>query len=153
MKRVLAMLAAVALAATAAATAGGGQGSGCCAGCGSHSGLQKVCRRVCEFKEVKKTYYCEKEEDFCVPGRSEESCGKEIPTSSEIRTKKHLTKKVVVEKVPVYKLKVEYVCPSCAAGRPAEVDAPTPAAPVAGGTELDPPARPEPVRSASARVR
>lgn len=153
MKRILAALIVAALAATAAVHAGG-DGSGCCPGCGSHCGLQKVCRRVCDFKEVKKTYYCEKEEDFCVPGRSE-ACGcKEVPTCAEVMIKKHLTKKIVVEKVPVYKFKVEYVCPSCAAGCSAcAVDSAIPAAPVAGGMELDPPAPPAPVRSASARIR
>jgi hypothetical protein len=39
----------------------------CCAHCGGHGCCQKYCRVVCEMKEVKKTVWAVKCEDFCAP--------------------------------------------------------------------------------------
>ncbi len=45
-----------------------------CAHCGCMTHCHRVCHVVCEMKEVKKVCYCSKEEDVCIPGRSEK-CG------------------------------------------------------------------------------
>ncbi len=39
----------------------------CCAHCGCHACCEKYCRVVCEMKEVKKTVWVVKCEDFCAP--------------------------------------------------------------------------------------
>jgi len=39
----------------------------CCAHCGCHECCEKYCRVVCEMKEVKKTVWAVKCEDFCAP--------------------------------------------------------------------------------------
>jgi hypothetical protein len=57
----------------------------CCAHCGYHGCCEKYCRVVCEMKEVKKTVWVVKCEDFCAPlprcpldcGEGCKSCGKE----------------------------------------------------------------------------
>jgi hypothetical protein len=57
----------------------------CCAHCGSNSCCEKYCKIVCEMKDVKKTVWIVKCEDFCAPlprcplccGEGCKSCGKE----------------------------------------------------------------------------
>jgi hypothetical protein len=101
---------------------------GQCSHCGRWCACQKVCRMVCEMKDVKKSCYSCKCEDFCVPGPSQKcashcGCGscKEcreaacVPTVSHIKTKKVLVKHEEVTKKPTYKFLVEYCCPKCAA--------------------------------------
>lgn len=39
----------------------------CCAHCGCHACCEKYCRIVCEMKEIKKTVWVVKCEDFCAP--------------------------------------------------------------------------------------
>ena len=103
-----------------------GHGS-CCAQCGCSCECQKVCRLICEMKDVKKTCYSCKCEDFCVPGPSQKcpqpcGCGhckqcREaacVPTAACIKTKKVLVKHEEVTKKPTYRWVVEYVCPKCA---------------------------------------
>ena len=41
--------------------------SNCCAHCGCHACCEKYCRIVCEMKEIKKTVWVVKCEDFCAP--------------------------------------------------------------------------------------
>jgi hypothetical protein len=52
-----------------------------CAHCGCRACCEKYCRVVCEMKEIKKTVWVVKCEDFCAPlprcGRCCESCGQE----------------------------------------------------------------------------
>jgi hypothetical protein len=102
-------------------------GDGVCSHCRRCCECQKVCRVVCEMKEVTKTTYSCKCEDFCVPGKSCRvdnacSCGhcadcrKQawVPTAAYIKTRKVPVKHVEKKLVPTYKLVVEYVCPQCA---------------------------------------
>src|SRR5262245_10545834 len=69
-----------------------------CQHCGCSCECVKVCRMICDMKEVKKTCYTCKCEDFCVPGPSKrcddtccghcpdcrDSCW--VPTAAHIRT-------------------------------------------------------------------
>jgi len=105
----------------------------CCHHCGCECPVQKVCRVVCEMKEVTKTCYDCKCEDFCVPGKSQRcpkcnqcecdcDCGgckfgtktwDWIPGCANVKTKKVLIKYEKKVKVPTYKYVVEYLCPTC----------------------------------------
>lgn len=104
--------------------------SGQCSHCGCSCECQKVCRLICETKEVKKTCYTCKCEDFCVPGPSQKcattcGCGKCkecreaacVPTVAYIKTKKIPVKHEEIIKKPSYRWVVEYVCPKCAAAK------------------------------------
>jgi hypothetical protein len=97
---------------------------GCCECC-------KRCRLVCEMKEVTKTSYCCKCEDFCVLGKSkrcESSCGcghcpdcracAWIPTAAYVKTKHVAEKKETKVQKPTYHFVVEYVCPQCGCATP-----------------------------------
>ena len=106
--------------------------AGCCSHCGCNCACEKVCRMICEMKDVKKTCYTCKCEDFCVPGpsqRCQSACGNcghckdcreasFIPTAAYIKTKKVPVKHETVVKKPTYRFVVEYVCPKCAACAP-----------------------------------
>lgn len=102
-----------------------------CARCGCACQCQKVCRVVCEMKEITKTTWTCKCEDFCVPGPSQRchsgcSCGhcpecREHgwkPTAAYVKTRKTPVKHVEKVKVPSYRLVVEDLCPNCAQQTP-----------------------------------
>lgn len=134
----------------------------CCAQCGCAGPCEKYCRVVCEMKEVKKTVWSVKCEEFCAPlprcglcdcdggancdcGCSEkcDPCAAEnarkyvTPKCGKVREKKTLVKKEVVCKVPSYKCVVVYRCSQCGAAeggaaKPTSEAAPTPPAPKPG---------------------
>lgn len=86
---------------------------GCCCHCGCPEYVQKMCRVVCETKEIKHTRYKVLCEDYCLP-KVGHFCGCEyIPECGHVRCRKRLVKFEEVEKVPVYKCVVEYLCPHC----------------------------------------
>lgn len=115
----------------------------CCAHCGCHDCCDKYCRVVCEMKEIKKTVWVVKCEDFCAPlpgcGRCcddgcesckdttcDNCCDKSCdpcasienrkyipPKCGKVRTKKTLEKKEITCKIPTYKCVVVYACGSC----------------------------------------
>lgn len=98
------------------AWAGGGS---CCCHCGCQDHVQKVCRVVCDTKEVKHTKYKVLCEDYCL-AKVGHYCGCEyIPDCGHVRTRKKLVKFEEVERVPINKCVVEYLCPHCSK----EVDA------------------------------
>jgi len=111
-----------------------------CGHCGCHAPCQKMCKVVCDVKEVKKTIWTVKCEDFCAPlpgckrchacgecgdcgacggceaGCDNGNCGKPQmvpPQCGPVRCKKTLVAKEVVEKVPVYKCVPCYACGGC----------------------------------------
>jgi hypothetical protein len=98
---------------------------GCCE-------CKKCCRLVCEMKEVTKTHYCCKCEDFCVLGPSKRctsccscNCGhcaecrsSWIPTAAYVKTKHVAEKKEEKIQKPTYRFVVEYVCPQCGCASP-----------------------------------
>jgi hypothetical protein len=97
---------------------------GCCE-------CRKCCRLVCEMKEVVKTTYCCKCEDFCVLGKSTRSncdcnCGhcpecrsfSWIPTAAYVRTRHLPEKQETKVQKPTYRFVVEYICPECGCAAP-----------------------------------
>jgi len=124
-----------------------------CGRCGCNGPCEKHCRVVCEMKEVKKTVWSVKCEEFCAPlprcgckdccDCENGDCGCDAkcdpcavenakkyvtPKCGKVREKKTLVKKEVVCKVPSYKCVVVYCCPQCGAAECAAVKsaAPTP---------------------------
>jgi hypothetical protein len=115
----------------------------CCAHCGCRCCCEKYCKVVCVMKEVKKTVWAVKCEDFCAPlpgcPSQCESCNKECcqepncagcdkccnpcaslegrnyvpPKCGKVRTKKTLEKKEIICKIPSYKCIVVYACANC----------------------------------------
>jgi hypothetical protein len=143
-----------------------------CGFCGRHGCCEKYCTVVCEMKEIKKTVWDVKCEDFCAPcptlldccdkcpkcglcsGCSCDPCAAEnrkhyvTPHCGPVCTKKILVKKEVVCKVPSYKCVVQYLCDGCSnsAGQGGGVVAPPAnAAPAPAPKMAPPPAPPKPV--------
>lgn len=119
----------------------------CCAHCGRHSCCNKVCTVVPTTKEVKKTVWVVKCEEYCrsLPGnplcreccsdcggkgcsKCASSCGpcaveqakrQTPPSCGSVHCRKVLEKKEIVCSVPTYKCVVSYCCPSCTESAPA----------------------------------
>ena len=114
-----------------------------CARCGHASDCQKVCRLVTETKKVEVICWGYKDEDFCVPCRSQEceqhcetaceDCDKDskvesqpkaflwtrwLPTSAESYTRRKLMKRVTTKEVPSFKWVYEDICEKCATATP-----------------------------------
>lgn len=111
-----------------------------CARCGDGNNCSKVCRLVTEQKKITVTCWSKKEEEFCVPGRSQlalrhcemvcdeldakgELCAKPrklvwnewLPAcDTKLFTKNKLLKKTVTKTVPSHKWVVEDLCEKCA---------------------------------------
>ena len=129
----------------------------CCSHCGRHGCCDKYCQVVPTTKEIKKTVWEVKCEEFCtsLPGCQKccdkccKACdGKGCPTCykscdvcavekakdyvppkcGKVRCKKTVEKKEVVCKVPAYKCVVVYCCPNCGAAG-ATSPSPAPAGP------------------------
>jgi len=141
--------AALCLAAGQPALAAGFHGQGACAGsptscaeCGGHVPCRRVvCRVVCDYKEVEKTCWDTKCEEYCLPipklchhGESCQSgcgacaaaadctdCGGACGAcqggvqAGKLRVRKKLMKRTIKVKVPVYKCQVKYLCGACEA--------------------------------------
>ncbi len=134
-----------------------------CGRCGCQAACQKYCKTVPDVKEVKKTIWVVKCEDFCaplpsLPCRNHGNCGADgcdggCPSCAGgpcghcgcVRTKKTLEKKEVVEKIPCWKCVVVYACPGCCDGCAAEGMAPVKFGDAVPATPLPPsPKRPLP---------
>jgi hypothetical protein len=83
-----------------------------------HGGLYPVCRRVPLTKKKPQVEYSMKCEPVCVPGcsllsgcRDNCSC-----TTTRVREKKMLLKKITEQEVTSYEYKIFWVCRSCAFG-------------------------------------
>jgi hypothetical protein len=99
---------------------------GRCDQCGGCAGVLKVCVPKPKEREIKKTCWSYKCEDFCIPGPSEycgRKCGKDEcgswsydiwkATCAAVRTKKVPVKTEVIRKVPGVEWKPEERCASC----------------------------------------
>jgi len=113
----------------------------CCGRCGCHAPCQKVCKLVPEMREVKKTVWVVKCEEFCptLPGCGHggccgckdcggcrEACGEGCceagcgptpchvpPKCGHVRCRKILEKKEITCKVPSFKCVPVYACSGC----------------------------------------
>jgi hypothetical protein len=126
-----------------------------CGRCGCHAACQKYCKTVPDVKEIKKTVWVVKCEDFCAPlpglpcgrhgacgadGCQEASCDNgncgSCQKCGHVRTKKTLEKKEVTCKIPCWKCVVVYACGGCGDGcvneglAPVSTGEPTSAAPL-----------------------
>jgi hypothetical protein len=135
-----------------------------CGRCGCQAACQKYCKTVPDVKEVKKTVWVVKCEDFCaplpgLPCRHHGACGEDgccdgcqgapcgkCDHCGVVRTKKTLEKKEVIEKIPCWKCVVVYACPGCCDGCAAEGMTPVKAGDAIPAAPLPPsPKRPMPV--------
>lgn len=107
---------------------------GRCDRCGSCICVRKVCVPRPKEREISKTCWSYKCEDFCVPGPSV-FCGKKFghdkcgcwsydvwqPTCAEVRTKKVPVKTEVKRKVPGVEWKLEERCGACRHAAPEDL--------------------------------
>jgi hypothetical protein len=131
-----------------------------CGQCGCRCGCEKYCQQVCEMVEVKKIVWEVKCSEFCTmlprlgcgcKCEGECRCGKYLaatdpcaleraktyipPMCGCMKTKKELSPREVICKVPQYKCVVVYCCPQCSNAQSpsppaAPVAAPPPSAPL-----------------------